>query len=585
MKKILTGLGVTLFLCLCAILPVSASVIETYGINNDPQAQAEMLHSLHLLQGTGDDFALERGLTRAEAATLLVRVLGGEQDALSQPWAHPFTDVPAWADRYVGWFYAQKLTNGISADLFGSNRFISYWEFATMLTRACRDVPDGADPIDIGTGIFGSAEEIALCDAKGFIRADAVALLTRYLSARYSKDSTYYNANAAVLAARNVFTPDELLAAGKNIYSLHYLQEGNHVVTRILSIPVTQHYIERLIGFIVPENNDGLYSYVCTAEGEDIILSRLDNATMELTPMGAVASATFNNFHLTTVYSIDGRDYLNMRINNRMHLVRAADGATEVILSGETWRFDQKDTAFFAFIWDNDGIVISKYGEQTFTYAENEGLIAIVSGLAVEYAFYDGQCDLTVRRIADWSVVDTYAGIPYASSYAPQLRQETIFGGLYGDFGLFLARNGQLVRVTDAPVYHVSKAEYADGTHPVVVTLNREILVLRDPAVTGEADWRVEVRLPLLPHGIFITAVDVCTDDTLEFRNENGVGMELYDVYRYRLVESEGHIGFLVLSFTPGRPEISYGYQGERTEEWYVSGKQQRLDDLGFGVE
>ena len=53
---------------------------ETY--NCDAQAQAEMLNKLGLFLGTDKGFELDRSMTRAEAAAMLCRFLGGEAEAI-----------------------------------------------------------------------------------------------------------------------------------------------------------------------------------------------------------------------------------------------------------------------------------------------------------------------------------------------------------------------------------------------------------------------------------------------------------------------------------------------------------------------
>jgi len=73
-----------------------------------------------------------------------VRLLGAESDALSQRTAHPFTDVPSWADPYVGYLYQRGLTNGISATAFGSDRSTTLNDYLTFTLRAL-DYVDGED--------------------------------------------------------------------------------------------------------------------------------------------------------------------------------------------------------------------------------------------------------------------------------------------------------------------------------------------------------------------------------------------------------------------------------------------------------
>ena len=102
---------------------------------------ANALKTLGLLSGAGTNadgttnFALGRKATRAEALTMLIRLLGKESEALEGKWQHPFTDVDAWADPYVGYAYATGLTEGVSATEFGKGN-ITFQQYMTFLMRA-----------------------------------------------------------------------------------------------------------------------------------------------------------------------------------------------------------------------------------------------------------------------------------------------------------------------------------------------------------------------------------------------------------------------------------------------------------------
>ena len=84
------------------------------------EEKAQALQTLGLFQGTDDGFELERAPGRLEAITMLVRILGAEDEAKNNTFEHPFTDVPEWADCYVGYAYENKLTSGSSATTFGT---------------------------------------------------------------------------------------------------------------------------------------------------------------------------------------------------------------------------------------------------------------------------------------------------------------------------------------------------------------------------------------------------------------------------------------------------------------------------------
>ncbi|MCX7614675.1 MAG: S-layer homology domain-containing protein [Clostridiales bacterium] len=106
--------------------------------------KALKLYDLGLMKGTGSGFELDKKLTRAEAAVMLVRLLGAEQQALSKNYDHPFQDVPSWADHYIGYLYQKNLTKGISKTIYGSNQSTTLNDYLTFSLRALGYI-DGKD--------------------------------------------------------------------------------------------------------------------------------------------------------------------------------------------------------------------------------------------------------------------------------------------------------------------------------------------------------------------------------------------------------------------------------------------------------
>ncbi|MCL2772447.1 MAG: hypothetical protein FWD71_03770 [Oscillospiraceae bacterium] len=99
-------------------------------------AGADDLKSLGLFIGTDVGYDLDRAPTRAEAAVMLVRLLGKEAEAKDKNYAQPFTDVPDWAAPYVGYLYENQLTNGIGDNKFGSTGLCNEQMFCTFVLRA-----------------------------------------------------------------------------------------------------------------------------------------------------------------------------------------------------------------------------------------------------------------------------------------------------------------------------------------------------------------------------------------------------------------------------------------------------------------
>ncbi|MGI6704405.1 MAG: Ig-like domain-containing protein [Clostridia bacterium] len=93
------------------------------------------LQALGVLQGSDKGFELERPLSRLEGSVMLVRLLGKEEYAKENKLRHPFTDVPDWADDYVGYLFESGLAKGIDQTTFGSNDNMTAQQYVTFVLR------------------------------------------------------------------------------------------------------------------------------------------------------------------------------------------------------------------------------------------------------------------------------------------------------------------------------------------------------------------------------------------------------------------------------------------------------------------
>ena len=75
---------------------VLAGSLAVSAAATDYTACADSLQALGLFQGTEQGYDLDRAPTRAEAAVMLVRLLGEEADALALEYTAPFTDLESW---------------------------------------------------------------------------------------------------------------------------------------------------------------------------------------------------------------------------------------------------------------------------------------------------------------------------------------------------------------------------------------------------------------------------------------------------------------------------------------------------------
>ena len=182
-----------------ALLLVWALSVPTLAVSaEEAQPSAQLLYNLGLFRGTGTNadgspqFSLNRAPTRAEAATMLVRLLGAEEQALAKSWTTPFTDVPDWAKPYVGYAYTKGLTNGVEPTRFGADSTVTAGQYLTFLLRALgyRDSTDFSwetpwtltDELEITNGDYSGKHE--------FLRADAAVVSARALHAKEADGQT-----------------------------------------------------------------------------------------------------------------------------------------------------------------------------------------------------------------------------------------------------------------------------------------------------------------------------------------------------------------------------------------------------------
>ncbi len=183
---------ITVFLFI--ILLVCSSCVTANAKRNVSleESYATKLKDLGLFYGVGEnDFDLERAPTRIEALVMLIRVLGEENEALSGTWKHPFTDIPAWADKYVGYAYEHKLANGVSLTEFGTSNATSAQYLTFMLRALGYSDTNGLDftwdkPYDLAryAGILPSTVNI-----DDFWRADVATISYSALTAKLKNSS------------------------------------------------------------------------------------------------------------------------------------------------------------------------------------------------------------------------------------------------------------------------------------------------------------------------------------------------------------------------------------------------------------
>ncbi len=196
---------------------------ERPAVAND-YACARGLYTLGLAQGydsTGTNFGLTDKMTRVQTVVQVIRFLGVEDEVKAGTYTHPFTDVPAWANNYVGYAYTNKITSGMSATKFGTDGETTEAQFLTFMLRAIGYSDANGDfvwsnPFSLAKSIGMSEKDSA---SVSFLRGDAF---------RYSWNALYATAKNGALVYEN------LVKAG--VFALVDLTQANDVAIASVSL-------------------------------------------------------------------------------------------------------------------------------------------------------------------------------------------------------------------------------------------------------------------------------------------------------------------------------------------------------------
>lgn len=466
--------------CLMAgLLTCAAGAVQVGTIDNnypgDTEAQAQMLYDLGLFKDTDKGFALEKSMTRAEASVMLTRLLGAEKTALAGNWKHPFTDVPQWADKYVGWLYQNGLTKGVSATLYGSQRNVTCGQYCIFLTRAHLD----ADSYQ-GTA-FVDNDEVRQTDEEGFIRGDAVSLSARLLSTNYAKNGDESERSVAEkLIDDGVFTAEQFKNAAWDVlprdYGNDYQYDGkwnliaSPFVCRIADVTVAQCPIDG----VQPVSGTDRYAQ-SDMEQSDFILYRMDSKTMKLTQVLSLPQESSVEYlgragetDYLLVYDRKTETYSLCSVHGdtvktELTLTEAQQQAARTVYQSARGCIICTD--------ETTGYKLTKTG------VEPLGVAAGICRLTDNGMTVTQNCtaDETVLTAYNWNgqKTDSYTISNAYQSDDAEVRKHCaprIIGSdgalLWGTAGLYREENGRLVQVTDSPV--ISVKQDADGAYYAV---------------------------------------------------------------------------------------------------------------------
>lgn len=139
LKSLLAG-ALAAALGMSAAIPVSATAVAT-----EQHTAAAYLSQQKIMVGNEDgDMMLEQGLTRAQMAALLTRIVANPEhikaDSAFYRSQCSFSDVPEWAEVYVGYCAANHLVSGYGNGLYGPNDSVTSAAACTVMLRCLEDV-------------------------------------------------------------------------------------------------------------------------------------------------------------------------------------------------------------------------------------------------------------------------------------------------------------------------------------------------------------------------------------------------------------------------------------------------------------
>jgi len=171
---------------------------------------------LKLYSDAAEPYGLANEVNKSDALILAMRMTGREKEILAGNFEHPFTDVPAGADKYVGYAYQKGYLPKNDAKKFNSTEMISYNEYLYYILSIL-GYREGSDFTIDKINDFAKEKGFPLAPYGGtkFIKAKIVEI------------------NSALLSRS---------LKGKTILFKHYLTENNLLPTDALDFLYNQKY-------------------------------------------------------------------------------------------------------------------------------------------------------------------------------------------------------------------------------------------------------------------------------------------------------------------------------------------------------
>ena len=157
---------------------------------------ADALYNLGLFRGTDKGYELDKGLTREESATILVRLLGEEEKIKTDDFKVVFTDVDKnrWSYSYVMYCYENNITKGTSSETFSPDKQIDAEQFVALLMRLLGFVdvnPETALDKSVEYRLLPADMVEKLKEANVFTRGEMVQIVYNSLKTKMADETVF----------------------------------------------------------------------------------------------------------------------------------------------------------------------------------------------------------------------------------------------------------------------------------------------------------------------------------------------------------------------------------------------------------
>lgn len=367
-KQIRTML--TLFLLLS--LSLNLMPFAFTSTQSKAETKANALKQLGLFRGVSEnDFALERKPTRTEALVMLIRTLGKASEAESIGGSHPFTDVPQWADKYVGYAYEKGLTKGTSSTTFGTEN-ASIEMYLTFMLRAL-GYSDTLNDFSYSTS-SSLAKAVGILpdnvDTENFLRADVVLISWEALKAglkggnQVLSEKLIENKVFTLKEYENaVVTANEVYASPVTVSSLEQFNTAlTSQNTKLISIKTKDAPLIITGEITIPKGVS-----VTIERGSDFFVHGIltNNGTINIMGSDAIVNSDFINYSVMSVEK-GGKIFNNGCINVMASVL--SDTSDHGPVGGQLRIFDGS--------LENNGSVFLKHSDVN----THGGMLAVIEG-------------------------------------------------------------------------------------------------------------------------------------------------------------------------------------------------------------